>query len=108
MLTIDKTTGKLNNAAAFVDSCVDTYKQYLTELFNTKPVSELTRNELAFIRLVSNSSIKSMSEKKSNLEILNSPVAKPSVARSAPLTEDVVAAFLAKLSPEKRKQLLGG
>lgn len=107
MLTIDK-TGKLNNAAAFVDNCVDTYKQYLTELFNTKPVSELTRNELAFIRLVSNSSIKSMSEKKSNLEILNSPVAKPSVARSAPLTEDVVAAFLAKLSPEKRKQLLGG
>lgn len=106
MLTVNE-KGFLNNAATFVDECVDTYKKYLTELFAAKPVNELTRNELAFIRLVSNSSIKSMAEKKSNLEILNSPVAKPSVARATPLTEDVVSAFLAKLSPEKRKQLLG-
>lgn len=106
MLTVNN-KGMLNDAATFVDECVDTYKKYLTELFTTKPVDELTRNELAFVRLVSNSSIKSMAEKKSNLEILNSPVAKPSVARATPLTEDVVSAFLAKLSPEKRKQLLG-
>ena len=106
MLTVND-NGMLNGAENFVNECVATYKQYLTELFNTKPVAKLTRNELAFIRLVSNSSIKSMSDKKTNLEILNSPVAKPSVARSAPLTEDVVSAFLAKLSPEKRKQLLG-
>ena len=106
MLTVNK-DGMLEKAETFVNECVDTYKKYLTKLFATKPVSELTRNELAFIRLVSNSSIKSMAEKKTNLEILNSPVAKPSVARSAPLTEAVVSAFLAKLSPEKRKQLLG-
>lgn len=106
MLTVND-KGMLNDATNFVNGCVDTYKKYLTELFTTKPVDELTRNELAFIRLVSNSSIKSMSEKKSNLEILNSPVAKPSVARATPLTEDVVSAFLANLSPEKRKQLLG-
>lgn len=106
MLTVNE-IGMLNNAETFVNECVDTYKKYLNELFTTKPVDELTRNELAFIRLVSNSSIKSMAEKKTNLEILNSPVAKPSVARSAPLTEDAVSAFLAKLSPEKRKQLLG-
>lgn len=106
MLTIND-DGMLNDAETFVNECVDTYKKYLTELFTKKPVNQLTRNELAFIRLVSNSSIKSMSEKKSNLEILNSPVAKPSVARSTPLTEDVVANFLAKLSPEKRAQLLG-
>lgn len=105
MLTVNY-NGMLNNAETFIDECVNTYKKYLTELFYTKPVDELTRNELAFIRLVSNSSIKSMADKKSNLEILNSPVAKPSVARAAPLTEDVVSAFLAKLSPEKRKQLL--
>ena len=106
MLTVNN-NGMLNDAETFVNECVDTYKKYLTELFTTKPVDELTRNELAFVRLVSNSSIKSMSEKKTNLEILNSPVAKPSVARATPLTEDVVSAFLAKLSPEKRKQLLG-
>lgn len=105
MLTVNN-NGMLNDAENFVNECVDTYKKYLTELFTTKPVDELTRNELAFIRLVSNSSIKAM-DKKSNLEILNSPVAKRSVARAAPLTEDVVSAFLAKLSPEKRKQLLG-
>ena len=106
MLTVNE-KGMLDNAETFVNECVDTYKKYLTELFTKKTVDELTRNELAFIRLVSNSSIKSMSEKKTNLEILNSPVAKPSVARSAPLTEDAVSAFLAKLSPEKRKQMLG-
>lgn len=106
MLTVND-NGMLNDAETFVNECVDIYKKYLTELFTKKPVDELTRNELAFIRLVSNSSIKSMSERKSNLEILNSPVAKPSVARATPLTEDVVADFLAKLSPEKRAQLLG-
>lgn len=106
MLTVDD-NGMLNNGETFINECADTYKKYLTELFNVKPVDELTRNELAFIRLVSNSSIKSMAEKKTNLEILNSPVAKPSVARSTPLTENAVSAFLAKLSPEKRKQLLG-
>lgn len=106
MLTVND-KGMLNDAETFVSECVDTYKKYLTKLFTKKPVDELTRNELAFIRLVSNSSIKSMAEKKSNLEILNSPVVKPSVARSTPLTEDAVSAFLAKLSPEKRKQLLG-
>src|SRR5574344_1435352 len=105
MLTVND-NGMLKGAETFVNECVDTYKKYLTELFATKPVAKLTRNEMAFIRLVSNSSIKSMTDKKSNLEILNSPVAKPSVAR-ATLTEDVVSAFLAKLSPEKRKQLLG-
>src|SRR5574344_603491 len=105
MLTVND-NGMLKGAETFVNECVDTYKKYLTELFNTKPVAKLTRNELAFIRLVSNSSIKSMSEKKTNLEILNSPITKPSVARATPLTEDVVSAFLAKLSPEKRKQLL--
>lgn len=106
MLTVNN-KGMLNDAEKFVNKCADTYKEYLTKLFNTKPVDELTRNELAFIRLVSNSSIKSMAEKKTNLQILNSPVVKPSVARATPLTEDVVSAFLAKLSPEKRKQLLG-
>lgn len=106
MLTVNN-AGMLNDAENFINDCVNTYKKYLTELFEKKPVDELTRNELAFIRLVSNSSIKSMAEKKTNLEILNSPVAKPSVARATPLTEDVVSAFLAKLSPEKRKQLLG-
>lgn len=106
MLTVNE-QGMLNNAESFVNECVDTYRQYLNELFAKKPVDELTRNELSFVRLVSNSSIKSMGEKKTNLEILNSPVAKPSVARATPLTEDVVSAFLAKLSPEKRKQLLG-
>lgn len=106
MLTVNN-KGMLNDAENFVNKCVGTYKEYLTKLFNTKPVDELTRNELAFIRLVSNSSIKSMAEKKTNLQILNSPVVKPSVARATPLTEDVVSAFLAKLSPEKRKQLLG-
>lgn len=106
MLTVNE-NGMLKNAETFVAECTDTYKKYLSELFATKPVAQLTRNELAFIRLVSNSSIKSMSDKKTNLEILNSPVAKPSVARATPLTEDAVSAFLAKLSPEKRKQLLG-
>lgn len=106
MLTVNN-DGMLNDAETFVNECVETYKKYLTELFAKKPVNELTRNELAFIRLVSNSSIKSMAEKKTKLEILNSPVAKPSVARSTPLTEDVVSEFLAKLSPEKRAQLLG-
>lgn len=106
MLTVND-KGMLNDAENFVNECVDTYKKYLSELFATKPVDELSRNELAFIRLVSNSSIKAMSEKKTNLEILNSPVVKPSVARTTPLTEDIVSAFLAKLSPEKRKQLLG-
>lgn len=106
MLTVN-TDGMLNDAENFVNECTGIYKKYLTELFATKPVDELTRNELAFIRLVSNSSIKSMAEKKTNLEILNSPVVKPSVARATPLTEDAVSAFLAKLTPEKRKQLLG-
>lgn len=106
MLTVNE-NGMLNDAKNFINDCVNTYEKYLTELFENKPVDELTRNELAFIRLVSNSSIKSMAEKKTNLEILNSPISKPSVARATPLTEDVVSAFLAKLSPEKRKQLLG-
>lgn len=106
MLTVNE-NGMLNDVETFVNECADTYKKYLTKMFETKPVDELTRNELAFIRLVSNSSIKSMSEKKTNLEILNAPICKPSVARSTPLTEDAVSKFLAKLSPEKRKQLLG-
>ena len=106
MLTVND-KGMLNYAETFVIACVNAYRKYLTQLFATKPVNELTRNELAFIRLVSNSSIKSMSEKKTNLQILNSPALKPLIARSTPLTEDEVSAFLAKLSPEKRKQLLG-
>lgn len=104
MLTVNE-KGMLTNAKDFVNECTDIYQKYLTELFTTKPVHKLTRNELAFIRLVSNSAIKSMSEKKNNLEILNSP--RLPGGRSVPLTEAAVSAFIAKLSPEKRRQLLG-
>ena len=101
--------GYINNVDEIVDGLAETYKEYVRELFTNKIVSDLSMNDMSFIRLVSSSSVLSMKKAgKTNLEILNSPVNKPSVAKSAPLTEDAVAAFLAKLSPEKRKQLLGG
>lgn len=100
--------GFINNIDSVVDALTETYKAYITEIFTNKTVADLSMNEMAFIRLVSSSSILSMKKSgKTMLEILNSPVNKPSVAKSQPVTEDVVAAFLAKLSPEKRKQLLG-
>ena len=101
--------GYINNIDQVVDALAETYKSYLHEVFESKTVEDLSMNEMSFIRLVSSSSILNMKKSgKTMLEILNSPVNKPSVAKSQPLTEDVVAAFLAKLSPEKRKQLLGG
>lgn len=100
--------GYINNIDQVVDELVETYKGYIREVFENKTVADLSMNEMAFIRLVSSSSILSMKKAgKTMLEILNSPVNKPSVAKSRPVTEDAVAAFLAKLSPEKRKQLLG-
>ena len=110
--------GFINDIDDVVDGLVETYKGYIREIFTNKTVNDLSMNELSYIRLVSSSSIMSMKKDskskdgkivkgKSNLEILNSPVNKPSVAKSQPVTEDAVAAFLAKLSPEKRKQLLG-
>lgn len=101
--------GYINNVDEIVDGLAETYKEYVRELFTNKIVSDLSMNDMSFVRLVSSSSILSMKKAgKTNIEILNSPVSKPSVAKSTPLTEDAVAAFLAKLSPEKRKQLLGG
>lgn len=101
--------GYIDNVNEIVDSLAETYKEYVRELFTNKIVSDLSMNDMSFIRLVSSSSVLSMKKAgKTNLEILNSPVNKPSVAKSTPLTEDAVAQFLAKLSPEKRKQLLGG
>ena len=101
--------GYINNIDQVVDALAETYKSYLHEVLESKTVEDLSMNEMSFIRLVSSSSILNMKKSgKTMLEILNSPVNKPSVAKSQPLTEDVVAAFLAKLSPEKRKQLLGG
>lgn len=100
--------GFINNIGSVVDALTETYKAYITEIFTNKTVADLSMNEMSFIRLVSSSSILSMKKAgKTMLEILNSPVNKPSVAKSQPITEDVVAAFLAKLSDEKRKQLLG-
>lgn len=100
--------GFINNIDSVVDALTETYKAYITEIFTNKTVADLSMNEMSFIRLVSSSSILSMKKAgKTMLEILNSPVNKPSVAKSQPITEDVVAAFLAKLSDEKRKQLLG-
>ena len=111
--------GYINDIDNVVEELTTTYKAYMKEIFTNKIVADLSMNEMSYIRLVSSSSIMSMKKDskskdgkvvkgKSNLEILNTPVAKPSVAKSQPLTEDAVAAFLAKLSPEKRKQLMGG
>lgn len=99
--------GFLNDVDAFVDACTETYKTYLGELLRAKRVEELSLNEMAFIRLVSSSSIMSMAKNATRLEILNKPVAKPAVQKSKPLTKDAVAAFLSKLSPEERAKLLG-
>lgn len=110
-LTVDK-NGKLVNAQEFIDTRVATYKSYLQDLFAQKTVEALSMNELCFVRLVSSSSILAMLKPKSGngktkLEILNSPVNKPAVAASKPLTTDAVKAFMAALSPEKRKELFG-
>ena len=110
-LTVNS-NGMLENAQEFIDNCVSTYKSYLQDLFAQKAVEDLSMNELCFVRLVSSSSILSMLKPKSGhgktkLEILNSPVNKPSIAASKPVTEDAVRAFMAKLSPEKRKELFG-
>lgn len=110
--------GYINDIDNVVEELTKTYEAYVREIFTNKTVNDLSMNEMSYIRLVSSSSILSMKKDsmskdgkvvkgKSNLEILNTPAAKPSVAKSQPLTEDVVAAFLAKLSPEKRKQLVG-
>lgn len=99
--------GFLNNVEDFVSTAVETYKSYLTDLLTSKRVEDLSLNEMAFIRLVSSSSILSMANKSTRLEILNKPVSKPTVQKSKPLTKDAVAAFLSKLSPEERAKLLG-
>ena len=100
--------GFINDIDDVVDGLVETYKGYIREIFTNKTVADLSLNEMAFIRLVSSSSILAMRKKgETMLDILNKPINKPSVAKSQPVTEDAVAAFLAKLSPEKRKQLLG-
>jgi hypothetical protein len=106
-LTVNS-NGMLENAQEFIDNCVSTYKSYLQDLFAQKAVEDLSMNEMAFIRLVSSSSILSMKKSGNTmLEILNKPVNKPSIAASKPVTEDAVRAFMAKLSPEKRKELFG-
>ena len=110
-LTVNS-NGMLENAQEFIDNCVSTYKSYLQDLFAQKAVEDLSMNELCFIRLVSSSSILSMLKPnsghgKTKLEILNSPVNKPSIAASKPITADAVKAFMAGLSPEKRKELFG-
>lgn len=112
-LTVNS-NGMLENAQEFVDNCVSTYKSYLQDLFAKKAVEDLSMNELCFVRLVSSSSILSMlkpksskSKSKTKLEILNSPVKKPDIVASKPVTEDAVRAYMAKLSPEKRKELFG-
>ena len=110
-LTVNS-NGMLENAQEFIDNCVSTYKSYLQDLFAQKAVEDLSMNELCFVRLVSSSSILSMLKPKSGkgktkLEVLNSPVNKPAIAVSKPVTEDAVRAFMAKLSPEKRKELFG-
>lgn len=105
--------GYMNEVEAFVDECVQTYKSYLNDLFTNKTVDDLSLNEMAFIRLVSSSSILSArkgSEKtvgKTNLEILNSPVHKPSIVASKPISmADAVETIKAETKGLKGDDLL--
>lgn len=100
--------GYMNETEAFVEECVKTYKSYLTDLFRNKTVDDLSLNEMAFIRLVSSSSILSMRKKgDTNLEILNKPVQKPSVVASKPVSmADAVAVIKAKTNGLTGSELL--
>ena len=105
------TNGMLNEVEAFVNEHVANYKRYIKALVETKAVEDFSRNEMAAIRLVSNSSITSMcgdraKNPKSNLEVLNTPLPVKSVSANV-VDETAVKAFMAKLSPEKRKQIFG-
>lgn len=105
------TYGMLNEVDAFVDEHVANYKRYIRALVETKAVEDFSRNEMATIRLVSNSSITSIcgyraKNPKFNLEVLNLPLPVKSVCANV-VNENAVKAFIAKLSPEKRKQILG-
>ena len=105
-LTINS-NGYLNEVDSFVKACTETYESYIRELLTKKTVADLSMNDMGFIRLVSSSSILAMKKKdKSNLDILNSPVNKPSVQASRPATPESALAFLKGLSEEDRAKLL--
>lgn len=104
--------GFINDVETHVKELATVYSEYLTQVFTVKPVNDLSDNDLAFIRLVSSSSICSMrngSNKnpgKSKLEILNSPVNKPTVVASKPVTMDSAVAFAKGLSAADLQKLL--
>ena len=104
--------GFINDVETHVKELATVYSEYLTQVFTVKTVNELSDNDLAFIRLVSSSSIYSMrhgSEKnpgKTKLEILNTPANKPTVVASKPVTMDSAVAFAKGLSAEDLQKLL--
>ena len=105
-ITVDS-NGFINDVDAFVDDCVNTYKSYLHELLTAKPVEELSMNEMAFIRLVSSSSILSMRKSgNSMLSILRKPVNKPSIAKSKPVTTQSAMDFIKSLPEAEQEKFL--
>lgn len=99
--------GFMNDVDAFVDDCVHTYKEYLHELLCAKRVEELSMNEMAFIRLVSSSSILSMKKSgNSMLEILRKPVNKPCIAKSKPVNAQSAMDFIKSLPADKQAEFL--
>lgn len=99
--------GFMNGVESFVDDCVHTYKSYLLELLKAKRVEELSMNEMAFIRLVSSSSILSMKKSGNTmLEILRKPVNKPSIAASKPINAQSAMDFIKSLPKDKQDEFL--
>ena len=105
-------TGFLTNVEEHIKELSETYSDYLRDLFTKKMVKDLSYNEMGFIRLVSSSSILSMrkgSDKnpgKDNLAILNSPVNKPSVQPSKPVTQESALAFINGMSADEKAKFL--
>jgi hypothetical protein len=103
--------GMLVEVEDFVKATVANYENYVRGLVTTTAVEDFSYNEMAFLRLVSSSSIMSMcsvekaKNPKTKLEVLNQPFTDKGFGK--PLTELAVKNFLAKLSPEKRKEILG-
>lgn len=105
-------SGFLTDVETHIKELSEVYSDYLREVFTKKNVKDFSYNEMAFVRLVSSSSILSMrkgSDKnpgKDNLAILNQPVNKPSVQASKPVTESSALAFINGMSPEERAKFL--
>ena len=105
-------SGFMTDVEAHIKELSEVYSDYLREVFTKKMVKDFSYNEMAFIRLVSSSSILSMrkgSDKnpgKGNLAILNTPVNKPSVRPSKPITQDSALAFINGMAPEERAKFL--